>query len=423
MMYTVCYESKRGKRASLLFEGLNLEAIARDPAIIALFPQGYFVKPVGDVNPDRYRGYWDRDKAPSGVKPKFTLVTTTSDARLPDEVKLGEPPMAFYVNGVQHWVDLRVRFNQCLSLFKAVGCASCPEKGETCLSDGAGIKVPSCVGEKFEGEDLIQMLGESKAVIAGHTFVPPMDTRVGAFCARLRPYWEHDFTEIEKNKKELSERATKAGETRWFKRTQCSQCVLQKNCEMASHCKGPLPPEQEIIDQCAPQMLDLIKRSDMPEWQLWELARGVGNTAKHSRWEIMLTGVRLQGGKLVMQVHRAKTDIQPYHGLKTYEEVAEKFDLALTEKDVPAKRGPVTDKNVLAIWWLLLQIPHPYETYGWGCRRNVLAIGVMRDHLELTWTNGSYINRHCTEMWKVADVSKVGAYGTLPGIQKLEAIR
>lgn len=423
-MYTVCYESKRGKRASLLFESTELEAIARDPAIIALFPMGYFVKPVGDVNPDRYRGYWNKDdRKPLGTKPKFTLVTTTADSRLPDEVELGEPPMAFYLNGVQHWVDLRVRFNQCLSMFKAVGCTSCPEKGEVCLSEGAGVKVPSYMSEKFEGEDLIQMLTENKTVIAGHTFVPPMDTRVGAFCARLRPYWEHDFTEIEKNKKELSERATKAGETRWFKKTQCSQCVLQKNCEMASSCKGPLPPEQEIIDQCAPQMLELIKRSDMPEWQLWELARGVGNTAKHSRWEIMLTGVKRQGQKLVMQVHRAKTDIQPYHGLKTYEEVAEKFDLALTEEDVSAKRGPVTDKHVLAVWWLMLQIPHPYENYGWGCRRNVLAIGVTSTHVELTWTNGSYINRHCTELWKVADVSRVSSYGTLPGIVKLDAIR
>jgi len=161
-----------------------------------------------------------------------------------------------------------------------------------------------------------------------------------------------------------------------------------------------------------------LKRSPWPAWQLWEVARGMGERAKHSRWQIILTGLKRQGSDgLRATVHRAKGHITEYGKLKTYEDIAKVFGLALTEEKA---RGPVTDPELRAVFWMVLNTNNAHENYGWGCRRNVVGLGVNGNCVSVQWCNGEKYLSYTSDLRKIADIAARLSPGTLAGVSKIE---
>jgi len=234
----------------------------------------------------------------------------------------------------------------------------------------------------------------------------------------IRPYWEHDFNEVEANHKKRSEASTQGAETKKFKKTQCSKCPVKDSCDRSRWCKGAYPPAADIITQMDAELTAALASASWPEWQLWEVLRGCGEKAKHSRWQVCLTGLKLQGTDgLRATVHRAKGSITEYGNLKTYEDIAKVFGLALTEDKA---RGAVKEPEIRAILWMALNSHRAHQTYGWGCRRYVCGVGVARNHVMLEWTNGKYMSWGGSELHHIADVAKYLTPGSLAGVDHIE---
>jgi hypothetical protein len=421
MKYTVCLDAHRSNRPALLFQSLEREAIAKDPGIIAFFPNGYFLRAVNGRA--GIPSYYGRPAQPA-VPPGETLVSSVLDADLPDEATIETVPIRFFKNGIEYTINLRDRYNQCLSLFKAVGCRVCPERGAVCLSQASGT-IPAYTDVPLDAETMLEGLTGSKLVIAGHEFVHPTSTRTEEFSKKLRRYNEHDFDAVADNDKKRSERATDAAETKKFKKTQCVKCVIKNSCDRSKWCKGAYPPEQDIIVQSEARLTAALKKSAWPEWQLWEVARHMSDTAKHSRWQIVLTGLKLQGADgLVATVHRAKGSITEYGKIKTYEEIAKVFNLALTEEDaLAAKRGPVTDPKLRAVLWLTLTTSHARRGGGWGgSRQYITGVGCNDLYVTAQWTNGTYVGSVC-DLKEVADIASKLSDGYVGDVEKIEVRR
>lgn len=373
MYYTVCYARKNSNRGALLFATNNTEEIAKEPILEKIFPTGYLVIGHGEK----------------------TLVTTLINTTPPDEATPETPKVVIYREGKQLTVDLRTRYNNCLSLFKATGCSRCPSRGAECLSEEINEPLPSHLATETEGEELFDTLSRTKPTIANHIFVPPARTRQNVrypFAARLRPPEEHDFSLVAQNTKSLSERSISAADTLKFKRTECVKCPISANCTAWRHCVGPYPAEKEIIEECNAKLTVELKDSSYPEWQIWEMARSIGSRTKHSRWQIVSTGVSLQGTQgFVPSVYRAKTKITKYSGLSGYEEIAEAFSLAKEEKDAV---GPVTDPLLRAVWWLALKGIGAYRRGrgGWyGSQDKVLGVGIDAKEVTALWGRERYL--------------------------------
>lgn len=418
MRYTVCHDERKG--LALLFETTDTDEVKQLPELASLFPKGYFVRAVDRANPNRYYNSWSRQTPPADKKPDMVMVSATLIEQEPDRAKPDEK-LAFMFEGKPYEVRLRARYNACLSLFKATGCSTCPDRGIVCLSEAAGFSVPSAFSQPVENdEEFLERVEKQYPKLGDFEFTSPISTKTRSFAERFRKYWEHNFEEIEQNAKDMSNRATQAAETRKFKQINCKICPINDSCDRARHCSGPYPKEDVIIKQCNEELADALKSSEWPEWQLWEMARSMGETAKHSRWNIILTGLKLQGGKIVGTVHRAKGSIEEYGKLKTYEDIAKVFKLALTEKDVDqVKRGPLKDPTLRAILWLTLNSSRAHQSYGWGQRRYVCGIGVTNSHIEVEWTNGSYLSYGGSQLEKISHVASKLTDGHLGNIDHI----
>lgn len=399
MYYTVCYAQKRSKRGALLFATTNTEEIARDPVLANLFPQGYLVI--------------------SGEK--RALVTTLLDTTPPDEATVITPKVVVHREGKQWTIDLRKRYNSCLSLFKAVGCANCPSRGAECISEEINEPLPTHLAAEVDGDELFETLSRSKPMIANHIFVPPARTRVEAqypFVARLRPPEEHDFSLVTENTKSLSERSMSSAETLKFKNTECVKCPISGSCTRWRYCEGPYPAEEEVIEVCNAKLAVELAASSYPEWQIWEMANVVGKLTKHSRWRIISTGVALQGTQgFVPSIHRAKTRITKYSGFSGYEEIAEAFGLAKEEKDAVS---PVTDPLLRAVWWLALKGVGSYGPHrgGWGGGQDkILGVGVNAKVVTALWGRERYLSGS-VNLYTINDVAARLTHQRLEGFEK-----
>lgn len=419
MRYTVCLARKDSSPA-LIFETLEVEKVAALSELQKIFSNGYFVTQVGEHDPDRtWYGYHSQTAPPE--KKYYTLVSTHLALQEPDKAPLEGADLSFFINDTAHTLNLRQRYNQCLSLFKVVGCADCPDRGMKCLSEGVGFELPNQLSPAHQAEDLWDHMRENFPKLGEFTLVKPGSTRTESFSKSIRPYWQHDFDEMEKNTKQRSEASTQGAETKKFKKTQCSKCPIKDSCSQASHCKGAYPPESDIIDMSSRRLTAELKKSVWPEWQLWEIARHMGETAKHSRWNIILTGLTIQGSDGIhATVHRAKGSITQYNGLKTYEDIAATFKLAKTKKDVKARAGPVKDSNLRAILWLALKTGRGHQSYGWGCRRYITGVGCDDHKVSVLWTNGSYLSSYTTDINKVSQIAFQLSNGRLADIDKVE---
>lgn len=415
--YTYCYDVN--KDSGLLFESTNTDEIGAIKELQEIFPKGYSVRLVSRKKESMWNAYENTKNINAPIKAedaKATLVSESPFAKEPDQARMGDKPTEFYFEGKKYIVSLRQRYDDCLSLFKAVGCRSCPDRGLKCLGEGAGFTPPDRFYDPKDDEVTLELLEKQYAKLGGFEFVSPSATRVkNEFASKFRHYWEHSFEMIDQNAEELSERAEKAAESRAFKRNQCSKCVISNSCEAFRHCKGPYPDLQQIIEQSCAEFYTALDKSAWPQWQLWEIGRNMGLTAKHSRWHVMLAGLTLQGNQgIVPKVTRAKLDISDYK-LATYEEIAKVFDLAKTEEDsVP----PVTDPELIATLWLALNSHNAHKKYGWGSYRHVCGIGINAAHVSIQWTNGKYLHG-VDEIEKVADIAKRLTYGRLGDIEKL----
>lgn len=416
MRYTVCYGTQR--QPGLLFETLDLEKVAALPELPEIFPKGYFVTQVGERNPEPRRWSYSYQNAQDTTsETKYcVLVSTTINAPDPDKAELGAAPVKVFFNGTSHTVNLRTRYNQCLSFFKAVGCAKCPSRGMACLSEGVGVELPERLSPAHEVEDLWDHMREKYASWGGFTLIKPGSTRTDNFSATFRPYWEHDFEAVEKNFKKRSAASQGAAETKKFKKTQCSKCLISSVCDQAKWCLGAYPPEEEIIKDSAQKLDDAFAKSAWPAWQLWEVARAVGAEAKFSRWKLILTGIKLQGTDgIVATVHRSRGGGNAFGKLKTYEEIANVFGLALKEEDVHARKSVVESQKIKAILWLTLTTGTGRQYYGWGCSRHTIGAGANDHHVSVLWTNGNHISGYTTDMTELKQVAGYLSNGSALG--------
>jgi hypothetical protein len=404
--YTVCEDGRRG--AALLFEGLDGEKIAQLPQLKELFPWGYFVTSVGVGSPG-YRRY-----RPADTTPENTLVSSLLIAQDPDKAGADES-VRFYLEGVAHTLNLRQRFNHCLSMFKAVGCAHCPSRGSACLSEGAGVPVSEIVQTEHEADELAEKLSKEMRVLGDYEYTFPSATRDGEFQSSIRPYNEHVFKYVESNAKKLSKRSSKAADTRKFKKTQCATCVVKSSCERASWCKGAYPHKDIVINVFNAELDAMIKASKLPEWQIWEMARSAGHTAKHSKWNIISTGVRIFNKMLTPSAHRAKVRIDEYHRLETYKDYARVFDLALTEDKA---KGAVMDRELRAVWWMALNSFHVSSGHGWGSR-HLIGCGITHHAVPVLWAKTRYLSSD-RDLKTLEDAAAEIGNGQLRGIDKIE---
>jgi len=420
MKYTVCLATARSP--ALLFQTLDVEKVAAMPELEKIFSNGYFVTQVGEKNPEARSWYGYHDHAAPPEKKLHVLVSTHLSQQEPDKAPLEGADLRFFINGKPHTLNLRQRYNQCLSLFKAVGCAHCPDRGMKCLSEGVGFELPQRLSPAHQEEDLWDHLRENFPKLGEFTLVKPGSTRTAAFSKAIRSYWEHDFDEMEKNHKKRSEASIHAAETKKFKKTECVKCPIKDSCDRSRWCKGAYPPVEDIIEMSERRLTETLAKSAWPEWQLWEIARAMGETTKVSRWNVILTGLKLQGTDgIVATVHRSKRDISQFGMLKTYEDIAKAFKLALTEKEVPKTRGPLKDKKLRALLWLTLKTGRGRRRYGWGCSSSIVAVGCTGHSVTVKWTNGSWISSYNDdEITEVSQIASRLSDGELADIDKVE---
>jgi hypothetical protein len=455
-MYTVCHaydaRNARSDALALLFNTPDTKKIAGIPELSEIYPNGYFVTSISDIKSgDPYRhSYYQRQRYSHNPAP-YTMVSIFATYPRPDEAKLNSEDICFFVNGKTYQVNLRTRYNHCLSLFKAVGCAQCPDNGLPCVSQEAEELIeldkkltdaerPVYFNETafsnnteflndIDDIEFLKYLQRKHPSLGDFKLVKPGSTSPRSFHSTFRPYWDHDFSLVPRNEKEKSDAASRAARTRKFKKEECPQCVIKDSCSNASRCDGRYPPQETIIKQANAELTAAIAGSILPEWAIWEVARGAGQTAKHSRWHIMLTGILLDrygNGSLRATVHRAKTDIDEYKRLNTYEEIAEVFNLAKTEKDVPPERGPLRSFELRAVWWLaLLARSTARRATGWGGSRYVVSIGVdEKTGISLEWTNGRDISHwHSNNLRKIEDVSRCLTPNSLYGVAKEQFVQ
>lgn len=375
MNFTVGFDD--GSTAALLFEGADLAAINDIAELGTLFPAGYTVhKEIAGPAHFRYG-----EKSP--VDPVYiTIVSGKEFTQRPDLAGLDSRPIEFWYNKKQYTLNLRERFNNCLSLFKNMSCGRCPERGLSCFSEDLKFEIIK-TRNNYDIEELDTLVKDK--TIGTYEYVSPSHTRRKTFAKRYRRYDEHRFADVEANIKDGSRIAYRSAETRGFKRTQCNKCVISDNCTNARHCKGAYPPELEIIEQCNAELGLALKNSDLPEWQIWELAHKVDLHAKHSRWNIVLCGPQLKNGKFVPKVRRALCSIDEYRNIETYDEIADVFDLSRTEADT---KHPLVDKKMRAIWWLALNALPNSDRYG---RFDAIGCGFQLDQVFIRWAHRRYL--------------------------------
>lgn len=408
--FTVC-QGPYGDTGLLFSDVTAANSVPDSPELHALFPDGFFAVPVSSAQPSRwgYRSHGD-DKL------RHTLVCPGVEFPLPDEATIDTGPVVFYKQGEKVSVNLRERYNRCLSFFKAVGCTNCPEKGLTCISQGAGVNLANGNGSRRgDLEDLLNDLKKKKPSIGGYSFVHPSLTKRKSFASNERQWWAHAFEGVERNKQDLSDSAKRAAKTRRFKKDYCTGCPIKKGCDRARSCRGPFEAEELVIKKSVASLKEAFAKSKFKPWQLWELNRGAGKRAKHSRWEVVLQGVQYskQDKALSPCVYRAKTSIVEYRKLETYEELAEVFDLAKEEKDAAP---PPNDEKFLAIWWQTLHLSG-HGRRGWA-PRYVIGSSVTNHNVTVGWGQ----NRHLgwdTELHNFSDISSQIYYGQLPDAEQM----
>lgn len=425
-LFTLC-TGVTTRRLGLLFNTQDTTAVVNDPAIKTFFPKGFFAIQVTNESPRRH-GWFKGSYNIRNKGTKRVFISEDIEYPLPDAAKLDDPPIGYYRDGRLNLINQRTRYNSCYSLLKAVGCGNCPDRGATCFSEAIEQQVGPTPAtdttppteDALDFDDAIALLKKNKLVIAGHAFVEPTKTRVAEFSAASRPYWEHDFSQVEQNTKDMSERAVNAAKTRRFSKQHCKVCPLDKGCERARHCTTRYEPEPVLVKHGVESIKKAVENSHLKPWQIWTLNEKEGTTSKHSRWQIVLAGVALSNDVFVPSVYRSKTNINQYLKLKTYEEIADVFDLPKREEDARYKDSHHIPDEMLGLWWQVLKL-HGHSSRGYSLKF-LLGSSVEPTGIAIQWAKNRYLTwrDHVKNFYQVS--SKI-YYGRLPDAPYVDIVR
>ena len=179
MYYTDCLISTSPDNffdnCGLLFSSNDAAAIKHiclAPEIHRLFP-GYFV--------ERYS---------QGI-----LLYGYGAVTLLEDILADGAPLWFCYNYSAFQIDLHAGYNRCLSLFKAVGCISCPDHTYACLQRILSVTVPDV---PFTYPTWELNLLANGPTLASHTYVSPALTAPKHIRAdnAWRHFTEHGFTKV-----------------------------------------------------------------------------------------------------------------------------------------------------------------------------------------------------------------------------------
>ena len=380
MNYTYCrinnvskYDEDAVDYIGLLFDTLD-ERIYTAPEIHTLFPQGYYATPVVL----RYPGgvFYPSPTRPLPPVPSHTLISTIPLTDLLDAATADSPLLCYCIGEHAYTIHPLEHYNKCLSFFKVTGCTTCPDVGTPCLVRAIDPPYTPPIRPNISSGYFFTL----REPLAGHTYVPPHYTKKETFAKNLRPYWEHNLTpdNISDNQEAASTRAKRSAESRAFARTECARCLISTGCDTyrRRRCEGHYPAAGAIVKQCLPRLTAAFKASKWPKWQLWEIALNVGATGKHRRYNLTLTGLRLDGNNgIVPSVYRSRGAVR-YTNITTYEEFATVFNLCTMR---PASGGaPFSSltRDTRAVFWLALTSYRARQSYGWGMSRHVAGIGI-----------------------------------------------
>lgn len=276
----------------------DVERIAADDQIRTLMPGGF----VANLLLSEHGAF-------VGVSQSGIMVKS------PDASALEEPPTLFSRHGIQLWVDTRKLYETCTSLFKAVGCVSCPAYGMSCrkriYADVPEIDCTSSYGGLFDA------LVNRKSQVAGYTYISPTltrpDPRYDHFVPSERSWQDHDFKAVEAWGKTRSLASTTAAERRKFQREQCPKCPLQGACSSEGRhkwCSGAFPPAEMINADLVKQFETLVASTQLERWQFLAIARAAGEEVRIGRRMCVLEGFQFRQNRLVIRAARCKTE---YH--------------------------------------------------------------------------------------------------------------
>lgn len=461
-MYTICdggWSHTRSYRSTaLVFNRVGLKDLENEPYLNELFPEGFYVSEVTKDGRSEYT--WDGrliDPRPSNERTVISAEPIRASACPPDEAVLGQAPLVFCKGGRRTEIDIRKRYNACLSLFRLSGCRDCPMRGKECYAEylGGVDKVPAGDnanegGGSTEWKELKDVFArfqrklrreDTLPDVAGHTFVDPGLTRLNAFDDRLRPATQHSFANVERNDEANKRRGAAGAETRKFQRLNCVKCPLNGACKRASHCPGPFDSEQNILKAAAEKFDAALKRSDFSKEQLLHLALAAKSQSKISRYKIVLVGLELgtttDYKKMIRPTVVRKTDYMRefcHASMQTFDDYARLFELSGTVNNLATALWDTVEGKGLT--WIALESLGRYAPAGWGSSYHAIAVSVetVRDYRldrdedtasvyravpAVQWAQQRWIGYTAT-LSNLKDVSLKIKDGEIPGFPHLE---
>jgi hypothetical protein len=281
-------------------------------------------------------------------------------------------------------LDLDQRYRECHQLVKiALGCAECPDKGDVCLSLGAGVDYIEQPPSRADQDMLMDEFKKWKGAPAFERITPTY-TRSLDFQPAFRHPEEHDFDEIKTWKVALSNRAKSGASNRKFRKEQCGVCPLQYSCDNYRKCKGAYPKQEAFTKKALETWMPRVKdktKNPFKSWQFWALAR-INNI--EIVWNPHKKGMRPRKTNLCgLEWHGTRgwsVRGEYTRGACTAFETMDYNWLCTQFKELPKtkaeadKKGlstPPLDKKILAIWLELFDHSHgTLRNHGFGGGRH-----------------------------------------------------
>ncbi len=401
------YASNTGELALLLHSDdkndpitdADVTAMYADPLTQKLFPGGYYVLPSDASDGDRI------------------LTASTEYAGLPDQAKPDDGLVQIVTEDHLHSLNLRQRYNHCLSLVKAVGCAQCPDAGITCLRREVAT-VEEITGQTNVDSDTCRDLFENRVTKVGpFTYISPKLTipEDHLFVPSMRHYADHDFGRIEDNSKQISDMNKQTAVNRKFKKEQCSRCPLNGPCSSFRSCRGPYPDAEMMAATLVAGLDEQIAEGPFEPWQFWALARcggaeGTYRVSRYRRYAVVLHGLKNTYRNWTAVMYRDKCELVELSRSDDYETLRAVFpSLPDKEKALAYPDAYSRPENNVAVALYLKLLGHSYSERhkgGWGgCNYTLHYKQLNYDHVLVQYAGPNYPRGH-VELKSFADFYK-----------------
>lgn len=320
------------------------------------------------------------------------------------------------VTGDVRKIKLRDHYNACRSLLKAIGCHLCPSNGNACLLNAPELATTGVFARK--PGDIKNRLKHGKTKLGEYTYASPVMTKSEDFDSGLRGPGDHDFSQIERWTEMRGPAAKKAAVSRSFRKTNCTRCPLGKVCKQFKYCKGPYPPEPEIIKQVMDLWAPRIATWTQPEWQLWELAYWAGAKRKMDRYDTILAGPEWSGNRWVITVRRTHESAGEHRRYALYAEVQKLYDLPTEDVSRDGTRNGYFSDASKALWLMSQNIRYKDVRAMFGySNRSVAARVLTTSGVDIMWAGRKHLsnieNIHSLEDmwaangWRLPDVQHI----------------